>query len=139
MELSAATLAQVRRGKDGRMVIVDDDVSNVVRDLQAIDPSLRVRFSEAAGYFAVYQDLGDREHLVTTAQELDPRIVERVSELASKAYDYVAEVEQQDNAAERAKDHRLHEQVGEIGERLAHAMRKDLGMTTHRAFIEEAP
>lgn len=136
MELQPATLAQVRLAKGGRMVNVDADVGDVVRQLREIDRTLRVRYAEDGGYFVVYQllDNGD-EHLVLTAQELDARIVERIRKVNSSAYDFVAELEAGDRQREADHDHALREQVGEIGERLRFAMRRDKGLLTDRAFI----
>lgn len=127
MDIQPASLAQVRAGRDGRRVTIVDDVGGVAADLQRIDPSLRLRWNELGEYFVVYQvmDNGD-EKLVLTALELDPRIVERVEQIASPLYDYGAEVERLDAQAERDSEHRFHERVGPLGEIAAHALRKDL-------------
>lgn len=136
MELQPATLAQVRAAKGGRLITVDADVGDVVRQLRDIDDTLRVRYAEDGGYFVVYQLLanGD-EHLVLTAQRLDARIVDRIRKINSAAYDFVAELEAGDRQREADHDHKLREQIGEIGERLHFAMRKDSGLQTDRAFI----
>jgi hypothetical protein len=63
---------------------------------------------------------------VLTAQELDQRIPERLRRLRSPDYDYGAEVDRLDAQAERDEAHYFAEEVGERGERLFHAMRKDL-------------
>jgi hypothetical protein len=129
MEIQPASLAQVRRARGGQFVAIEDDVANVARDLHALDPSLRLRFSEAGGYFVVYQDLGEgKENIVTTAQELDQRIVKRVEEVMQPSYDYAAELAAQDAKAEADAQERFNEQVGEIGERLFHAARRDKGV-----------
>lgn len=128
MEIQPASLAQVTRARSGRFVAIEDDVANVARDLQALDKTLHVRFSETAGYFVIYQAFEDgKENIVLTAQELDQRIVRRVEQVMHPEYDYAAELEAQDARAQAERDHRFREQVGEIGERLFHAARKDLG------------
>jgi tRNA threonylcarbamoyladenosine modification (KEOPS) complex Cgi121 subunit len=134
VELAPATFAQVKQARGGRMVLIEDDVLDVVGQLRQIDRSLRVRFAEEGGYFVVYQQTDDGEQLVLTCQELDQRVVERVRLIGSSAYDLVADMEAAD--AKRESDHEasVKEQVGEIGERLFHAMRKDKG-ATDRAFI----
>ena len=127
MEIKPATMAMVQRGRGGRLIAVDEDVLDVARGLKEIDPRLSLHFNENGGYFVVVETLdnGD-EKLVLTAQELGPNILDRVRKLASPDHDYVKEVEQLDRQAERDKDHAFHEQTGEVGERLAHALRKDL-------------
>lgn len=132
MELQAATLAQMQRARGGRYVLIEEDVGSVVAQIQEIDATLRVRYSEAGGFFVVYQVTDDGEKLVTTAQELDGRLVQRLQEIAHPEYDYVAELEAKEDAADRARDERFSEQVGEIGERMAWAMRRDTsGITGH--------
>lgn len=127
MEITPASLSQVTRARDGRLVAVEDDAQNVVNDICAIDPSLRVRYAETSEAFIVYQQhLDGRETLVTTAQELDPRLVERVQKITHPSYDLKAEMERVDAQAEKDQDHAFEEKVGEAGERLAHAIRKDL-------------
>jgi hypothetical protein len=137
MELQPATLAQVQMGRGGRMVTVDADVGDVVRQLREIDPRLHVEYNFDGGYFVLYQLLenGD-EHLVTTAQQLDARLVNRVREISSPDYDYVADLEAGDRQRERDHEHAINEQIGEIGERLFHAFKRDTGKHTDSAFFK---
>lgn len=123
----------------GPMVPVDDDVLGVARDLRALSSSLCLRYSEAGGYFVVYQrEPGPAgrvtEHLVTTAVECDQRLVTRVRKVMHPDYDLAGELTS--GAAERkaARDHNRREQLGEFGERAAHALRRDLG-ATNRIFV----
>lgn len=131
MEINPATIDQVKRAKDGRMVQIDDDVANVARDLREIDPHLRLRYSEAGEAFIVYfkrdQDEEGDGYLVLSATECDQRIVKRVREIASEGYDYAAELDRIDREAKRKQEHAFEEKIGEQGERLAHAVGKDLG------------
>jgi hypothetical protein len=126
MRIQAASLAQVRKGRDGRMIAIEDDVLDVAKQLTAIDKDLRLRWSESGEYFVVYQLVGDREKLVLTSTELNPQIVERVRQIARPGYDFGAELERMDAEAEKDKEHRFHEDVGERSELLAHTLRKDL-------------
>jgi hypothetical protein len=137
VEIEPATLAQVRAGRDGRSVLIEEDVFDVARQLKAIDHSLRLRWSESGEHFVVYQLLEseDVEKLVLTAKELSPGIVERVRQITHPSYDYVGEIDRMDKQAEKDKDDRFKEQTGEVGERLAHAVRKDLG-ATNKAFVK---
>lgn len=134
MEVQPATLAQVKRLRDGRMIAVDDDVGGVAKDLRAIGRSLRLRYSESAEVFVVYEvhennDGSVDEHLVTTAQECDQRLVARVRQIADEDYDYAGELDAIQKQKDRDQASHFHDQVGEIGERLAHAIRKDLSLT----------
>lgn len=143
MEIRPASIAQVAQARDGRMIEIGDDVGNVAKSLQQIDPGLRLRYSEAGEYFVVYWrpdewDEGDGQ-LVLTAQECDQRIVKRVQEIAQPGYDFAAELERLDEQTRTEKEHEWSERVGETGERLAHALRKDRGYDQSRVFIPEGP
>ena len=108
--------------------MVEDDVCNVVRDLQELDPSFRVRFSEAGNYFVVYQVIdGEKEHLVTTTTELDQRLVKRMREITDPSYDYSAELEKLEDKADAEKQKQMDETMEQAGERISHAIRKDMG------------
>jgi len=140
MEIPAATLDQVKRGKDGKLVAIDNDVCGIASDLKQIDPNLKLRYSEAGEYFVVYHvnPFTEREDLVTTAQVLDKRLVNKVRYLASDGYDFAKEIEKADAKADADQEHKRKEQTGEIAERLHHAVRKDLGIKT-RISIPRAP
>lgn len=125
MQLQPASITQVREGKHGR-VTVEADVGSVVQQIQEIDPRLGVIWDEDGGFFAVVEQDGPRQRIVFTCLELDYRVLERVRELASEDYDYVADMERIDAQADRAKDHRFSQEVGERAELMAHALRSDL-------------
>lgn len=125
--MSQASLLQVKRGRNGRLVQIERDVLDVVQRIKEISPRLSVDYNDGGGYFRVIEHCDDdRERLVTTCTELDNRVVERIREISNPGYDFVAEVERLDNEAEKRKQHEFAEEVGEKGERLAHALRKDL-------------
>ncbi len=127
MEITPASFAQVHMGRDGRRITIEEDVGNVAKRIKEINPRLGLQWNERGEFFTVVEtdERGD-ERLVLTAQECDERIVKRVEEIAHPGYDYLGEIDRMDAQAEKDKDHRFHEQTGEIGERLAHALRKDL-------------
>ncbi len=127
--MNPASLTQVRKSKDGHMVAIDQDVLDVITQIREIDPRLSVRWSVAGEYFEVREHApgGAREgELVFTTNELDQRVVDRLRFLASIDYDYLKDVDRMDREAEKVEQHKFSEDVGERGERLAHALRKDL-------------
>jgi hypothetical protein len=67
------------------------------------------------------------EHFVCAYRELDHRVLRDARKYTSPGYDLAAELEKLDDSNDRRMDHRRREQSGEIGERLAHALRTDLG------------
>lgn len=127
MEIQHATLSQVRTGRNGTRVLIEQDVQDVVQRLKELDPNLRVHWNEYGEYFVISELLPDgSESLVTTVQDLNPVLVDYVRKLANK--DYAAELDRLDREADRQADHERSEKVGEIGERAAHALRKDLSV-----------
>lgn len=140
MDITPGSVSQVRRALQGGMVEIHSDVTEVAQRLVEIDPSLRLRFSEAQGVFVVFEvqqrpDGSEEEHLVTTSRECDQRLVNRILELSDPAYDFAGELERLEEQAEKDNEHAYRERTGETVERLRHAMRKDLGINTDRAFI----
>lgn len=149
MRIEPAHVSQLRRANDGQMIEISDDIGNVAADLKAIDRHLKVRFAEAGRppFWAVYHesDDGRETHLVLTRQAyqnrsgvwegLSQEVVDRVMEIGHSSYDYVAEVEKQNQRAEQIKRAHRRGRFEEIGEVAAHALRKDLGVKD-RAFIK---
>jgi hypothetical protein len=133
--MQRATLTQVRAGRGGRLVEIDADVMNICDRIREIESSLGVDWSEDGSYFRIYQ-LGqdNRKHTVTTTLELTPEVVEVIRRIADPKYDLASELERLDDQADREKEHAFSEQVGEVGERLHHAMRKDL-QTQDRIYL----
>lgn len=125
--MQRATLSQVRAGRNGRLIEIEADVLDICRRIQEIDKSLGVDFNELGGYFRVYQTINGQKHTVTTTTELTPQVVEEVRRLAHPGYDLAAELDRLDDQADRERQHAFREQVGEVGEHLFHAVRKDLG------------
>lgn len=129
-DIEPASLDQLKRGANGRMTLIEADVGDNVRQIKEVNKNLFVRYSDAGGYFVVFyrHPVTLKERLVTTAKELDGRLVNRIRRLNSDSYDYIAELEKLDSAAEQAKLDAEKERIGDLAERLAHALRKDLGV-----------
>lgn len=143
IEIEAASLSQVRATVEDGLVLIDDDVQNVVRDLQEIDPGFRVHFDRDQEYFVVRHLHLSRsgepeESLVTTARQLDQRIVERVRQISADGYDYGAELDRLDREADARNEAEFTERVAPIGEQLHHALRRDMHLDKDRAFIGDS-
>jgi hypothetical protein len=139
LDIRPGTIAQVAQLRSGQLVTIENDVCGFASQLKRIDPSLRLRLSEETGLFVVYQQLGVKEHLVTTAQELDGRLVAHVARIVHEhkhgRYDLAAELDKADREADRAADHAFSEEHGPIAERLHHAIRKDMDWSGDKVFI----
>ena len=128
-EHKPASINQVRTGRNGRMVEIDADVFDVAKRLHNIDRSLGVDWNDTAGYFRITQILEDgSKHVVMTTRELTPDVIARVLETMHPDYDLPGELARIDRESTAERDRRFSEATGEIGERLHHALRKDLGM-----------
>lgn len=132
MEIPNVPVDVIAKDRMGNKVLIEADVCNVVADLQRIDPALKVRWSEPGEYFVVYREveLGDGstdQEFVLTSYELDQRIVKRVEKIGHSSYNYADELEKIEDKAKKDQDHQFDEQVGDIGQKLANAIRRDLG------------
>jgi len=127
VDLEPASIAQVKMMKDGRVLEIDDDVSGIAKQLAEIHPSLKLRWSEPGEYFVVFQETEEGRHLVTTSLTCDQRLVDRLREVTAEGYDLAYEIEKREAEAKAVHEAKISDQVGEVGERLAHAIRADLG------------
>ncbi len=142
-EIEPATVQQIREGRDGRMHLIESDAGSLVMRMRELDPNLRLRYSEAGDYYVVYYRKDDEPEgtgeLVATYKECDDRIVKDLERIAwenrQPGYSYAEELEKRDKEAEKKFNHKQREAIGEKGERLAHALRKDLGKTGHKIFV----
>ncbi len=142
-ELAPANFAQVRLGKNGRMVTIDSDVGGVVKQLKEIDPRLHVRWSEKGDYFVIYcreeHEPEGTGYAVLYVPELDGRVVKAIQEIAWKnrqpGYSLGKELDAVEDKAEKDRQEKFSKQIAENAELLAWAMRKDLGDTSYKAFI----
>lgn len=155
MLVEPASLEQVMRANDGRYVLIDADVSTVAADLQKIDARLKVRFAEYGRppFFVVFLEERDAEgrtshHLVLTQQAhltasgtwagLDQRIVRRIEEIDSHGrggYDYAKELERETLARQERASQQFAERVADDTERMAHGIRRELGLGTVQGRI----
>jgi hypothetical protein len=127
--MQRASLIQVRTGRGGRLIEIDSDVMNICERIREVDSSLGVDWNEDGNYFRVYQLVqGGDKHVVTTTRELTPEVVEEVRRIADPKYNLASELDRLDDQADKENQHAFNERVGEAGERLRHAMRKDLQM-----------
>lgn len=128
-----ASAHQVLQARDGTFVEVDGDVT---RALKALDPNLHLRYSTSGKYYVVYwrDEAKGKDHLVLTAQTCDMRIVARAELIGSGLYSYADELERLDSQAKADHEYKISQQIGDIGERLAHAIRQDLG-AKQRIFL----
>jgi hypothetical protein len=144
MRIEPARVEQVRQAADGRMVLISAEASTIAADLRRIDKGLKVRFAENGNppFWAVYHesDDGRSTQLVMTAQAhmtasgtwtgLDDRIVKRLEQIdpmGRSGYNYADELEKSALQAARDRKHAQYERNGEIAERVAFTLRKDLG------------
>lgn len=132
IDITPASLDQIVRGRGGKLIVIESDVNNVATDIRSIHPDLFLRYNQQGGYFVVLQDMGPncRPHVVTTAQECDQRLVKRVKMIVSGTlngtYDYGTEVDKQHDERDRANNAQFKENVGEVAEKLAWAIREDI-------------
>jgi hypothetical protein len=142
MDISPASALQVM--DSGDLIEISDDILGVARDLREIDPELKLRYSEDQDFFVVYQErrhpitneLQMRQVVTTMKPPLMPAaLVERVRKVTSESYDLVKELDAVQKRAKRDHEHAMSEARGPGLERLAHAMRKDLGYNQRRVFI----
>lgn len=143
MEIRPASLAQLTRARGGQLVEVADDVQGVANALHEIDSRIRLRFSEAGGYFVIYWKPEQWEegsgYQIFTAQELDHRIVSKMREIYHRCrqpgYSLADELEKAEDQKKKEADRRWEEQMGETFQRLGHALRKDLGYDKSHIFV----
>lgn len=143
MEIRPASLTQLAAARGGQLVEVEDDVQSVANGLAAIDHHIRLRFSEAGGYFCVYWKPDEWEegdgYLIFTAQDLDHRIVKHMEQVYWRCqqanYSFADELEKTQAKLKADADYAWEEEYGEVAERLADALRRDTNRTQHKAFI----
>jgi rubrerythrin len=132
MHLAPASLDQLRQSQTGSWALVEADVGSVAQQIQEIASDrgvvLELHVSEKTGIFVVKQIIGDEEQLVTTAQECDQRLVDSVRKATSPQYDLAAELDQVEREKDAAFESKRSDKLGDAGERLAHALLKDLNV-----------
>jgi hypothetical protein len=111
---------------------------------ERIHPGLGVRYHEASDHYSVFfeSEDGTETYLITTALQLDHRIVDRIREIdrdGRSGYDYAKELEEGTLKARERALAAFRDRVGEHAEQAAYAIRRDMGERYKgRAFIPRA-
>lgn len=141
-------MAQVRIAYEtNEWVTIGADSSTTVADIQRIDPTLRVRFSPRARMFAVYHDHSPIPPILTckahqnasgTWEGLDNRVVTRLRYIdghGTSGYDYTSALERETRARPVRASREFAERTGDAGERMAHGIRRELGLGSCRGQV----
>lgn len=155
MNVEPATISQIRFDDEGRLVEISADAGGVVDNLRRIDAGFRVRLNQQGGSWLIWHEWHEgcahngegnegSSYLVNTAHAyqgvtgawmgLDDRLVERMRQIGSEDYDFVGELDRQRAGREKVNAEKREEAWGDLAEKGAHALRKDLGDKS-RAFI----
>lgn len=118
----------------GRMVRVDDDVQNVIRDIRELTDRVDVYWNEQTQQFDLVEHCGDTDRLVFSVAELDQRVVSRLREadhwhgrdvplhVLGDGEDFVAKIDASNDALEAGLRKEALDQVADAGERIAWAL-----------------
>lgn len=134
IEIEPATHTQVVAAGDD-WVVVNDDIGGIAKELRELDSRLHLRHNLGQNYYAIYAKEKGTEYLVGTYKSLDRRVTRRIREIMHPSYDFVKEGEELEDQREREHNWKMDQIHGENAERLAYALRKDLGLNKDRAFI----
>lgn len=142
-EIEPASIEQIKAGRNGKMHLITEDAGGIAKRLREIDPRLHLRFSERGGYYVVYaREENEPEgtgYMVATYQKLDARIVKDLEQIKwlnqQPDYSYADELEKKHELAKAAQEYEFSQKIGENAERLAFALRKDLGYAHDSVFI----
>lgn len=117
------------------VVVVEDDVQNVVRDIKSIDSRLAVYYNEQVdGFDIVERCLDGVERLVFSAKALDQRVVDRLrgadhwhgrtdnNHILGDDEDYAAQVDAHNEKMEQLGDAEFQDQIAYAGEAIAWAL-----------------
>jgi len=119
----------------GRMVHVEDDVQNVIRDMRAISDRLYCWFDESSSEFHICERcLDGTDRLVFSARELDQRVIHRLRQadhwhghdsprnVLGDSDDVVARIDKENAKLEEEIRERGRDQIRDAGERLVWAL-----------------
>lgn len=138
IEIDPVAADQVVRAGE-HWIRITDDVTGVAKELYEIDPRIHLRYNGMQKFYAVYyEDENGDQTLISTWKECDKRIVRRVEQIYHESYDLVADMEKFDKEADAEQARREDEVFGDLGEKLAHAIRKDLELDKNRIFVKES-
>ena len=148
MEVEPANFDQVRLAYEvGDWVVIGADSSNTVQRIQALDPTLRVRFSPRAGVFAVYHEHRPIPPVLTcrghqnasgTWEGLDDRVVRRLEYIDGHGrggYDFAKELERARLEREKREHDRFAKRTEDGAERMAFDIRRELGLGSLKGGI----
>lgn len=143
LEPPRATLGQLQLTNKLEMVPIESDVLGVVERLKSIDSGLKMYFDFGQEIFVLYHEgLNEQGHvverLVGAYKELDQRIInliERIDAQGRGRVNLSEELEKLERERDAEQRHRQMERVGELGERLRHALRDDLGLNGSQALM----
>jgi hypothetical protein len=143
LEPPRASLGQLQLTNKLEMVPVENDVLGVVSRLKSIDPGLKMFYDFGQEIFVLYHEgLNEQGHVVDSLvgayKELDQRIIkliERIDAQGRGRHDLIAELEKHERELDAEKRHEQMEKVGELGEKLHFALRKDLGLGGSQAHM----
>jgi hypothetical protein len=128
IDIEPVSIDQIARGRGGRMIVIESDVGDIAKQIMQLHPDFFVRYNDQGEYFAVLQNMGPghRPHVVSMAQKLDQRLLDRVRRVMQPDYDPGAEAEAYDRQVDAANDAQFADKVGEVSEKLAWAIREDI-------------
>ena len=136
MEIRPLSLTQVQTGRDGRRYEVSGQAGEIAKQLQEMDPRLRVEFNEGGNYFSVFaRSLNARGEQVddavlrVAADEWDGRVVRY---LAPRIHDVLngrsiaGRLDEQDAQHSAAADKQLEESVAARSYDLMRAIQREV-------------
>jgi hypothetical protein len=113
------------------VVVVEDDVQNIVRGIKEISDRLHVFYNPQHGGFDVVEScLDGTDRFVMSASELDNRVLDRLrnadhwhgqdtpEHVLGDDEDFVAQIDEHNEAIERAIRDGYRDKLGDVGERL---------------------
>ena len=138
VDVPLATHDQVVQAGDDYFII-DAATCSMAKEINDIDNRLFIKYNRRQDFFVLFAKEETREGLVEyyvkSFTKLDPRIVERVKEISDPSYDFIKEGEQLEKEWDKEKMYAIEQRIGDTADRLAHALRKDLGVKS-RAFFD---
>jgi hypothetical protein len=130
--------------KKGRVIEVEDDVQNIVREIREVSDRLHVFYNDQKDEFDVVEScLDGTDRLVFTTKQLTKKAVDRVrladhwrgqerpTHVLRDDEDFASEMDKANDALEAAKDEAFREKIRDAGERLHWAL--DIGPGQHSA------
>lgn len=136
VEIQPATAEQVIKAGE-HWVVIEADLGGVVQELKEISPLLHLRYNPHQKFYAIYAREKGQEYLVGTYTHLDKRITQRIRKIMDSSYNFVEESEKKDKEAKDNWEYAWGQKIAENAEKLAWAIRKDLGLNKDTAFIKD--